>query len=102
ALKSGDVSKISIATFQIEFARQDFAAAAGQVTKGPPSPVQLKAFDGRIQKAGELLIGAKGLWVADENAYSDTQPTGPTRFFLERRAFAALGISFDLASSNAE
>jgi len=95
ALKSGDVSKISIATFQIEFARQDFATAAGQVTKGPPSPVQLKAFDGRIQRVGELLIGAKVLWVSDDNA-------DPTRFFLERRAFSALGMSFDLASNNAQ
>jgi hypothetical protein len=94
-LRSGDVSKISVATFQIEFARQDFATAAGQVTKGPPSPVQLKAFDDRIQRAGEKLIGAKGLWVSDNNA-------DPTRFFLERRAFSALGISLDVALNNAQ
>jgi hypothetical protein len=95
ALKSGDVSKISVATFQIEFARPSFVEAAGKVNQGRLSPVQLKAFDGRIQRVGELLIGARGLWVADDNVK-------PERFFLERRAFSALGISFDLASNNAQ
>lgn len=94
-LKSGDVSKISVATFQVEFARRNFATAAGQIQEGPPSPIQLKAFDDRIQRTGEKLIGAKGLWVSDDDA-------DPTRYFLERRAFSALGISFDTALNNAQ
>src|SRR5438270_11339390 len=96
-LRTGDVSKISVATFQIEFARRDFATIAGQVSqaRGPPSPVQLKAFDQRIQAIGVKFVGAKGLWVSDDNA-------DPRRYFLERPAFAALGISFDIALNNTQ
>src|SRR6266496_1110519 len=92
-LRSGGLSKLSFATFDIEFARQDFARAAGQVKNAPP--VQLKAYADQINAAGDKLIGAKGLWVSDDNY-------DPARYFLERRAFSSIGISFDWAKNNSE
>ena len=91
-VESGDVSKVSFATFQIEFARQDFARAARRV-EGTQPPAELKAYADRIESAGEKLIGAKALWVTEQDAL---------RYLPERRALSSLGISFDLVGTNQE
>jgi hypothetical protein len=89
-VESGDVSKVSFATFQIEFARQDFQRAASRV-QGSSPPAELKAYADRIESAGQKLIGAKALWVTEQDAL---------RYLPERRALSSLGISFDLVSTN--
>ncbi|MFL6729442.1 MAG: hypothetical protein ACJ8E3_09615 [Sphingomicrobium sp.] len=89
-VKAGDVSKVSFAAFQIEFARQDFQRAATRVRDNRP-PTELAAYADRIESAGEKLIGAKALWVTEQDAL---------RYLPERRALSSLGISFDLVSTN--
>lgn len=92
SLNSGNVSKLSFASFQIEFAKEDFARAAERVEGGSP-PVELKSYADRIERAGDKLVGAKVLWVTEQSSL---------RYLPERRALSSLGISFDLAKNNTE
>lgn len=94
-LSHDGISKMSFATFQVEFARSEFdkASAASAATKNL-SAGSLKAFDAeRIQRLAGILPGTKALWVTDENPAGD---------FPERRAFSSIGVSFDLARSTNE
>ena len=89
------ISKMSFATFQVEFARAEFdKAAESSASAGNRVQSNVSAFDfERIKRLSGILPGTRALWVADEN---------PTEDFAVRRAFASIGISFDLARSTNE
>lgn len=94
-LSSDGISKMSFATFQIEFAKSEFEKAdQASRPRDKSSGTTVKSFDkDRINRLYDILPGTKALWVADEN---------PTEDFATRRAFYSIGISFDLARSNNE
>lgn len=93
-LNSGEVAKVSFATFQIEFAREEFErAVVGAGREGVIPTKEFEFFAERIARSAEKLAGARALWVDNDH---------PSQNFMERRAFAALGISFDIAKSNDE
>lgn len=89
------ISKMSFAAFQVEFAKAEFDKAAEAYSgAGNRARVKVIAFDvDRIKRLSGILPGTRALWVADEN---------PTEDFAARRAFASIGISFDLARSTNE
>lgn len=89
-LEGGDISKVSVAAFQIEFVRSEFMKADATAFA---TPAHFAAYGDRIQRNAAKIYGARGLWVDEGD---------PVRNFKERRALAALGISFDLAKTNEE
>ncbi len=92
-MQKGEVAKVSFATFQIEFAREEFAKAVQAGPKEGPPPHEFSFYAERIQREAEKLSGARALWISDHN---------PKEYFAERRALASLGISFDLAKNTDE
>lgn len=94
-LDEGELSKVSFATFQIEFVRSEYNKAK-EISRDSASittPVGFEFYADRVSRSSQQLNGLRALWVDDLN---------PTQNFAERRALSSLGISFDLAKSNDE
>ncbi len=87
------LSKVSVAGFSVEFARAQFAKAGDGKINPITTPEAFAPFAERIRRSAAKLAGARMLWVDDHH---------PTQNFYERRAFAALGVSVDMARTNEE